>query len=85
MLKRIIFTAMLFIAIFVAPWWVGFIFSVIGIFYFNSYYEAIVLGILFDILYGVKGSISLGYGIMGFIVMIISFFIIKRVKQELRD
>lgn len=74
----------LFVAIFVAPWWGVFLFSIIGIFYFNSYYEALVLGALFDILYGVSGNFSLGHGIMGFIVMIISFLIIKRVKQELR-
>lgn len=84
MLKRIIFTAMLFVAIFIAPWWVGFIFSVIGIFYFNSYYEAIVLGILFDILYGVLGNFFLGYGIFGFTLMILIFLFMKKLKQELR-
>lgn len=83
-LKRIIFTIILFLAIFVAPWWVALIISIGGIFYFKSYYEAIALGAFFDILYGVSASASFGYGIVGFVVMTVSFLVIKRVKQELR-
>lgn len=75
---------MLFVAVFIAPWWGVFILSLIGIFHFNSYYEALVLGFLFDILYGTGGGYSLGYGIVGFIVMVMSFFSVERLKKELR-
>ncbi len=83
-LKRILFTVILFVAIFVAPWWVPFFVSFLGIFYFKSYYEAIALGALFDILYGVSANSSFGYGVLGFVTMTISFLVIKRIKQELR-
>lgn len=84
MFKRIIFTTILFVAIFIAPWWIALILFVIGIFHFNSYYEALALGALFDILYGVQGNFSLGYGIVGFVAMSIFFLFIENVKKRLR-
>lgn len=75
---------MLFVAIFIAPWWGVFILSLVGIFHFNFYYEALALGFLFDILYGTGGSYSLGYGVVGFVVMIVSFISIGWLKKELR-
>lgn len=84
MFKRIIFTTILFIAIFVTPWWAVLMLSIIGIFHFNSYYEAIALGAFFDILYGLKGNISLGYGIIGFVAVNVSFLCIERMKREFR-
>ena len=83
-LKRILFTTILLVATFIAPWWVTFIASLLGIFYFNSYYEAIAVGALFDILYGVSATSSFGYGIVGFVTITILFLVIKRIKQELR-
>lgn len=83
-LKRILFTIILFVAILITPWWVAFILSLAGFFYFNSYYEAIALGALFDILYGVSGNFFLGYGVFGFTLMTSVFFLMKRLKQELR-
>lgn len=83
-LKRILFTIILFVAIFMVPWWVAFIISVGGIFYFKSYYEALVLGAFFDVLYGAPANVSFGYGIVGFMTMAVSFLVIKSVKQGLR-
>ena len=84
MLKRIIFTTILFIAVSVAPWWIAFAISLVGVFYFKSYYEVIAMGALFDILYGVQGNIVTGYGIAGFAVMTVIFIILERLKQYLR-
>ncbi len=82
--KRIIFSLVLIGAIFYAPWWLVFILALFGAFHFPRYYEVFVFGILFDLLYGVTGSIFFGFGIIGLVVSSIIFFGIERAKLEIR-
>ncbi|MAZ40561.1 hypothetical protein CL654_00380 [bacterium] len=35
-----------------APWWVILLFIVAALFFFKNYYEAVVLGLIYDLLYG---------------------------------
>ncbi len=83
-IKRIIFSLVLTVAIFYAPWPVMFTLAILGAFYFPRYYEVFAFGILFDFLYGVTGSIFFGFGIIGLIVSGIIFFGIERAKLEIR-
>ncbi|MBI2046222.1 MAG: hypothetical protein HYT28_02285 [Parcubacteria group bacterium] len=49
---RISFDIVLFISLFIAPWWVSLIIALGGVFFFNHFYEIIVAGIIMDIVYG---------------------------------
>lgn len=82
--KRIFFTLILAGFVFYAPWWVALIGMVGGAFYFKGYYEMIILGVLFDILYGVGHGPASGYGMMGFVTTVILFLLVGRAKKELR-
>lgn len=70
--------------LFFLPWWIVLLCATGGAFYFKDYYEMIALGALFDILYGVNGGFVTGYGMFGFVAAFILFFIVERVKKELR-
>ncbi len=84
MLKRIAYNIVLVTSLFFAPWWVTLTLGVIATFYFSSYYELIVLGALFDILYGATVSTAFGYNVLGFVVSVGLFLVIQRAKRELR-
>jgi hypothetical protein len=52
-LKRIIFDLIiLFILFILFPWWVSVIFAFAGLFYFERFYEAVIVGLLIDSIYG---------------------------------
>ena len=83
-MKRILFNLVLMGAIFYAPWWLAFMAALANTFYFSRYYEVIVFGVLFDLLYGISGGMFVGYGAEGIIAGFIIFVLIERVKRELR-
>lgn len=84
MFKRTSVTFFLVAAIFYAPWWATLGLAAVAAFYFKKYYELMVLGALFDVLYGAKGGFTVGYGALGFIAAFFLFLLIERVKKELR-
>ncbi len=82
--KRIAANLVIIIALFFAPWWVTLTLGIIATFYFSAYYELIVAGALFDILYGVTSDATFGYNVLGFLVTTVVFILIERIKKELR-
>lgn len=49
---RILFDSILFLSLFVAPWWVSSILALAGIFFFGNFYEIIAAGYIVDLVYG---------------------------------
>lgn len=49
---RIFFDSILFLSLFVAPWWVSSILALAGVFFFGNFYEIIVAGFIMDLVYG---------------------------------
>lgn len=84
MFRRTLSTFILAISIFYAPWWATLGLAMVAAFYFKKYYELMVLGALFDVLYGAKGGFTVGYGALGFIAAFSLFLLIERAKKELR-
>lgn len=82
--KRIFFDLVFLSVVFYAPWWLAFIIATLGAFYFSQYYEVVVIGALFDILYGVREGVFIGHSIQGFLVGIAIFVSMERIKRELR-
>ena len=49
---RILFDCIAFVSVFVLPWWLVAIYVLFLCFYYNPFYEAIAVGMLFDAVYG---------------------------------
>lgn len=84
MMKRALFDITLFLTILFAPWWLALLIAIYGVFYFTFYYEVLVFGVLYDVLYGTMDSGIFGFGITGFLVSFVLFIFINRLKRELR-
>lgn len=84
MTTRILFTLFFVALIFYTPWWMALGGITLGAFYFKNYYEMMVLGVVFDLLYGAQGGFMAGYGIMGVVGAFVVFVGIEKLKKELR-
>jgi hypothetical protein len=82
MKKRIAFGIILIISAFVLPWWISFVASLIGLFYFKNLYEVIFVGLIIDSLYGV-GVVLYGFEFVFTAFFLISFFAISKFKKSL--
>jgi hypothetical protein len=81
MLKRVILGLLAVISVFVLPWWLVFLISLALLFYFDRFYEVIIIAIFADILYGSVHFI--GYPYLITLGTIIVFYIVTRFKKNL--
>ena len=82
MTKRIFFNLLLLGAIFYAPWWAVAVIAFVGAFLFPSYYEIILAGVFFDLLYGISAHPM--RGVLGLIVALVLFVVARYFKQAVR-
>lgn len=52
-MKRVFFVVILFLLTFIFPWWVSLTLAFLGAFYFDNFYEMVLVGFVLDTLYGV--------------------------------
>lgn len=84
MLKRIAFDLMLFVAVFLGPWWLvatmGLLFAII----FKNYWEIFIAGIFMDALYYIPTDRIWGnFGIFaGSFLLIIA--VVEKIKKQIR-
>lgn len=80
---RIIFDAILFIGVFVLPWWLWLVLVVISVFLINFQYEVIFFGFLADSVFG-GGVIGSGFHFMflgsTIFILLVSIFLKPRLK-----
>jgi len=81
---RIIADLSIFVAIFIVPWWLAIFLVAVGIFIFDTYYEAFVFALLLDSFHGVTGQSFYGYNTFFILtvggIFIISIFLKNRLK-----
>lgn len=78
---NIILRIFILISPFIFPWWVPLILACAALFYFQSYYEIIFIGLIFDIVYH---SASTVFGLYGFTLISCALFVlVKQIKQRL--
>ncbi|MBI5005325.1 MAG: hypothetical protein HZC03_01845 [Candidatus Lloydbacteria bacterium] len=79
---RIIFDSILFISLFIVPWWASFIFALAGVFFFADFYEIVLAGFIVDMLYDGGNSAFFGTRFLSTLVGLLLFaggsFIKKR-------
>lgn len=82
MAMRVLFNLVLLTLAFCATWWVVLILVAVGVFIFPFYGEALLFGIIIDLLYGT--AVSFGFGAVGFVLTFIIFMVMIRVKYAVR-
>lgn len=71
-------------SIFFMPFWVSVILAIIGMFYFSTYFEAILLFFLSDLLYGVKEEKFFDMIFVSFFLSLALFILIEILKKKLK-
>jgi hypothetical protein len=78
-------------AIIIAPWWVFAIMALVSVFLFKKYYEIIVLGFIFDLIYGLPINTLEGnfidiirFSLIFTISSVVVFFVVERLKKNLK-
>lgn len=66
---------------FFLPWWISLILALAALFYFESYYEIVLIGFMYDVLYY---SANTAFGLYGFTLLACTLFIfVKQIKKRL--
>jgi hypothetical protein len=82
MILRLIFALILLVSISFLPWWVNLILIVVGSFYFKNFYEAVLIGLIMDSLYG--SSVVFETFIYFYtLTFLISVFLINKIREKM--
>ena len=82
-MKRVIFDIILFISVFIFPWWISALMLLVGIFIFNNFYEFIVASVINFSLYSI-GDDRIISSVVYFPLIIITIYIaIQFVKSNI--
>ncbi len=66
---------------FIFPWWVALICACAALFYFETFYEIIILGLFFDVLYHSNNTL---FGLYGFtLISCVLFVVVAQIKKRL--
>jgi len=82
-MKRVIFDIILFILIFISPWWISSLLLIIGIFLFNDFYEFLVGAIIIYSLFSIQGNTFLSSPLFFSICIVSIFIFIKFIKNNI--
>lgn len=79
---RILLAVTIFFCILWGYWWLSWSLIIVLVFYFRSYYEIILWGVMYDALYGLKlnvfWNIQYIFTISSIIILLIAFYLRKR-------
>lgn len=81
-MKRLLFGVFLILLPFVSPWWIPFMVAILGLFYFDNLYEVIFVGLIIDLLYGVKYEFF-GFNLIFTTTLLLSFYLIGKFKEQI--
>lgn len=83
--QRILLDIVIVLSVFYLPWWISAILVAIGAFFFDKFYEIFFIGLLLDILYGVKTEKFYGVWFIFTVVFTLIYIIIKYFKKNIRS
>lgn len=82
-MKRVIFDVVLFILVFISPWWVSVLLLFIGIFAFGNFYEFIVASVIIYSLYSIPSDRLISSPIFFSLIIIILYIIIQSIRNNI--
>ncbi len=80
---RVIFDVLLFIFLFIWPWWATLLLLFIGIFIFKNFYEFIIAILIIYSIYSIQGEGILYSSIFISLITIFSYFLIQYLKNNI--
>jgi len=83
MIKRVVFDLVLFISVFIFPWWISGLLLLAGIFIFDKFYEFIVASVIIYALYSTVGNGLISSSIFFSLVIIIIYIIIQLIRNNI--
>ena len=84
MYKRITIDIILFLSLFIMPWWVSYAIAIVGIFFFADFYEIIALGFIIDIVYGTPNTLFFGIQFANTLSAVLLFAAVTFIKNRMR-
>lgn len=84
MIIRILISIVLLFSILFMPFWVSALLALVGIIYFSKFFEAAVLFLLSDLLYGTKGETGFPVIFTSFIIAIILLTAKEAIKNKVK-
>lgn len=82
-MKRGVFDIILFLSLFILPWWVGALLAVVGIFWFKNFYEFILSGIIIYSIYTIRGSGLLSSPVFFSASLTIFYLLIQSIRHRI--
>ena len=82
--KRLITNIALLISVLFLPWWISVGMSLIGLFIFNRFYEAIVFMFAIDLLYGAPGNNYWSFQFLLTSIAVLVLTLIGAIKRRFR-
>lgn len=81
---RVIINIGFLISILLLPWWVAVILAVAGIFFIDRYYELVIWGGIYDVMFGVPSTGFHYWGIVfGTVLFLLSFWLKKSLARNM--
>jgi hypothetical protein len=80
---RVVFDIVLFLSLFIVPWWLSLSVALVGVFFFSRFYEIIIAGVVVDILYGVPQASFFGFQYISSIVTVLFFIGGEYIKKRM--
>ncbi|MFA5841155.1 MAG: hypothetical protein WC847_02705 [Candidatus Paceibacterota bacterium] len=84
MLPRILASIVLLFSVLFMPFWVSVIFALCAMLYFSLFWEAVVIFLLSDLLYGIKETKSFHAIFISFTVTLIFLILIEIIKKKVK-
>lgn len=81
-MKRVFFGIFLIISAFIFPWWVSVALVFFGALYFNNLYEAIIVGMIIDLTYGVNIEIY-GFNLIFTFALTLMLYVLSIVRKRI--
>lgn len=81
-MKRIFFDIVLFLSVFIFPWWVGAILALLGMFLFKEFYEFLAFGVILYILYAIPGKVIIASQIWFHVILVFIFVGIQFLRRR---
>jgi hypothetical protein len=82
-MKRVIFDIILFISVFIFPWWISILLVFVGIFMFNNFYEFIIASVIVYSLYAIEGDRLISSPIFYSLIIITLYIVIQIIRSNI--
>lgn len=80
-MKRVIWGVLMIVSVFILPWWIVFLLCLASLFYFERFYEVIIIALIADVIYG--SYLYFGYPYLITLTSVLIFYTISRFKNNL--